>query len=163
MNEKNRLRNLKMKKYFIILLAFFCMGTYAQSYDEDKMILSNFVERLYNNAPFEGCRIIDDYDHSYLLSVVLLAKTKYKVPSAMNRIAQVKSQRNAGEFLNGTQSYSEFIIKTPKCEKGDSTDMTETIEVIKSSSTGFVQQMQLLTTFDSSENFKVYVFYKQIK
>ena len=153
-----------MKKILLpLFMLFSSLVVSAQSYDEDRIILSNFVERLYNNAPFDGCRIIDDYDHSYLLSVVLLDKAKYKVPSAMNRVAQVKSQRNAGEFLNGTQSYSEFTIKTPKSEKKDSIDVSETIEVIKSSSTGFVQQMQLLTTFDESENNKVYVFYKQIK
>jgi len=152
-----------MKKILIFIMFLSSLVVSAQSYDEDRIILSNFVERLYNNAPFEGCRIIDDYDHSYLLSVVLLDKAKYKVPSAMNRVAQVKSQRNAGEFLNGTQSYSEFTIKTPKSENKDSIDVSETIEVIKSSSTGFVQQMQLLTTFDESENNKVYVFYKQIK
>ena len=156
--------NSIMKRYNLIIIFFLCcLNVSAQSYDEDRVILSNFVERLYNNAPFEGCRIIDDYDHSYLLSVVLLDKTTYKVLSAMNRIAQVKSQRNAGEFLNGTQSYSEFIIKTPRCEKNDTTNVIESIEVIKSSSTGFVQQMQLLTTFDSSNDCKVYVFYKQVK
>lgn len=152
-----------MKKILIFIMFLSSLVVSAQSYDEDRIILSNFVERLYNNAPFEGCRIIDDYDHSYLLSVVLLDKAKYKVPSAMNRVAQVKSQRNAGEFLNGTQSYSEFTIKTPKSEKKESTDVAESIEVIKSSSTGFVQQMQLLTTFDVPENNKVFVFYKQIK
>lgn len=153
------------RKFHIIYLVFFltALCANAQSFDEDRIVLSNFIERLYNNAPFEGCRILDDYDNSYLLSVVVLDPTKYKVSSAMNRVAQVKSQRNAGEFFNGTQSYSELTIKTPKGEKTASkNDMVETIEVIKVNSTGFVQQMQLLTTFEDKNHLTVFIFYKEL-
>ena len=86
----------------------------AQSYNQERIALMKFVERMYNNEPFEGCRIIDDYDSSYILSVVELDKSKYSSNSIMNRVAQVKSQRNAGEFFNGTQSYSEITVRTPK-------------------------------------------------
>lgn len=136
----------------------------AQGYDEDRITLANFIERMYNNEPFEGCRIVKDYDKSYLLSVVMLEKAKYSTPTAMNRVAQVKSQRNAGEFFNGTQSYSEFIVKTPRCKDNESNakSIVETIEVIKVNSTGFVQQMQLLTSFDSESN-KVFIYYKPLK
>lgn len=154
-----------MKKvFFLLLLCFAAITTFAQSYDEERIVLSNFVERLYNNAPFEGCRVIDDYDHSYLLSVVVLDPTAYKVRTAMNRVAQVKSQRNAGEFFNGTQSYSEFVIQTEKSkDMGSSETLTNTIEIIKTNSTGFVQQMQLLTTFSDEDKNKVFVYYKEIK
>ena len=159
-----------MKK--IILSLILCFHAWsaicAQSFDEDRVAFSNFIERMYNNAPFEGCRIVDDYDHSYLCSVVVLEKSKYKNSIAMNRVSQVKSQRNAGEFFNGTQSYSEYIIKTPECknhenETGKDSGVIETFEVIKTSSTGFVQQLQLLTTFDDSEGNKVYIYCKDIK
>lgn len=154
-----------MKRVLFILfgaMAFF--QGYAQSYDEDRIALANFIERMYNNEPFEGCRIVEDYDKSYLLSVIMLEKTKYNTPTAMNRVAQVKSQRNAGEFFNGTQSYSEFIVKTSRCKDSDSDvkHISETIEVIKVNSTGFVQQMQLLTSFDAEAN-KVFVYYKVLK
>lgn len=82
----------------------------------------------------------------------------------MNRVAQVKSQRNAGEFFNGTQSYSEITIRTPKSEeKGGNKEMAEIYEVIKTNSTGFVQQMSLLTQFESKENIVVFVYYKKVK
>lgn len=81
----------------------------------------------------------------------------------MNRVAQVKSQRNAGEFFNGTQTYSEFIIQTPlKKDKGDNSGISESLEVIKSNSTGFVKQMQLLTSFQENGGQTVFIYYKMI-
>lgn len=154
-----------MKKYLIIPLMLFvhtCIVS-AQSYDQDRIQLAKFIERMYNNAPFEGCRFIDDYDNSYFLSVVALDQTKYKTPQAMNRVAEVKSQRNAGEFLNGTQSYSEFTIRTPKSvENGENSDMVETIDVIKTNSTGFVKQMQILTSFQTENHLMVFVYAKKL-
>lgn len=143
---------------------FCCISTvmYAQSFDQERIALAKFVERMYNNSPFEGCRIIDDYDNSYLLSVVELDRSKYKTSSVMNRVAQVKSQRNAGEFFNGTQSYSEITIRTPKSEEKGGREMAETYEIIKTNSTGFVQQLTLLSLFDSKYGSSVYVYYKKI-
>ena len=153
-----------MKK--ILLFSTLCLlyiNSYAQGYNQERTALANFIERLYKNAPFEGCRIVDDYDNSYLLSVVELDKSNYQSASAMNRVAQVKSQRNAGEFFNGTQSYSEITIRTPKSEKKGEVNMAETYEIIKTNSTGYVQRMELLTTFVSSENKAVFIFYKKIE
>jgi len=149
----------------ILSLMLCCVSTmiYAQSFDQERIALAKFIERMYNSSPFEGCRIVDDYDNSYLLSVVELDKSKYKTTSVMNRVAQVKSQRNAGEFFNGTQSYSEITIRTPKSEeKGGSKEMAETYEIIRTHSTGFVQQMALLTQFESNESMIVFVFYKKV-
>lgn len=135
----------------------------AQSYNQERIALMKFVERMYNNEPFEGCRIIDDYDSSYILSVVELDKSKYSSNSIMNRVAQVKSQRNAGEFFNGTQSYSEITVRTPKSvEKGECLG-AEVYEIIKTNSTGFVQQMSLLTSFENNNGKNVFVFYKKVK
>jgi len=153
-----------MKRVCIsIVLCCLASIVYAQSFDQERIALAKFIERMYNSSPFEGCRIVDDYDNSYLLSVVELDKSKYKTSSVMNRIAQVKSQRNAGEFFNGTQSYSEITIRTPKSEeKGGSKDIAETYEIIKVNSTGFVQQMVLLTNFESNEGLAVFVYYKKV-
>lgn len=151
-----------MRKILLsILLCCIANVVYAQSFDQERIALAKFIERMYNSSPFEGCRIVDDYDNSYLLSVVELDKSKYKTSSVMNRIAQVKSQRNAGEFFNGTQSYSEITIRTPKSEEKGGAEMTETYEIIRTNSTGFVQQMALLTQFESNENM-VFVYYKKV-
>ena len=148
----------------LLLMMLSCISAMmnAQSFDQERIALAKFIERMYNNSPFEGCRIVDDYDNSYLLSVVELDKSKYKTSSVMNRVAQVKSQRNAGEFFNGTQSYSEITIRTPKSEEKGDREMAETYEIIRTNSTGFVQQMALLTNFESSNGLMVFVYYKKV-
>ena len=153
-----------MKRIILLtLLLGVTLSISAQSFDQERIALAKFIERMYNNSPFEGCRIVDDYDNSYLLSVVELDKSKYKTRSVMNRIAQVKSQRSAGEFFNGTQSYSEITIRTPKSEeKGGSKEMTEIYEIIRTNSTGFAQQMALLTNFESKEGMVIFIFYKKV-
>lgn len=62
------------------------------------------------------------------------------------------------------QSYSEITIRTPKSEeKGGSKEMTETYEIIRTNSTGFVQQMALLTQFESGSGTMVFVYLKKSK
>ena len=148
----------------LLLMMLCCISAMmnAQSFDQERIALAKFIERMYNNSPFEGSRIVDDYDNSYLLSVVELDKSKYKTSSVMNRVAQVKSQRNAGEFFNGTQSYSEITIRTPKSEEKGDREMAETYEIIRTNSTGFVQQMALLTNFESSNGLMLFVYYKKV-
>ena len=154
---------VNIKKSIVLSILFIGMTTniFAQGYDQERIQLANFIERMYNNAPFDGCRIVDDYDNSYFLSVVALDKSKYKTPQIMNRVADVKSQRNAGEFFNGSQSYTEMTIKTPKGEEHES-DMTEVYELIQTNSIGYVRQMQLLTSFEDSTGIMVFVYYKRI-
>ena len=152
-----------MRKVLLsMMLCCLASMMYAQSFDQERIALAKFIERMYNSSPFEGCRIVDDYNNSYLLSVVELDESKYKTSSAMNRVAQVKSQRNAGEFFNGTQSYSEITIRTPKSEEKGGKEMAETYEIIRTNSTGFVQQMALLTNFEGKEGMSVFVYYKKI-
>ncbi len=154
---------VNVEKSIVLSILFIGMTTniFAQGYDQERIQLANFIERMYNNAPFDGCRIVDDYDNSYLLSVVALDKSKYKTPQTMNRVADVKSQRNAGEFFNGSQSYTEMTIKTPKGEVHES-DMTEVYELIQTNSIGYVRQMQLLTSFEDSTGMMVFVYYKKV-
>ena len=60
-----------MRKVLLsMMLCCFASMMYAQSFDQERIALSKFIERMYNSSPFEGCRIVDDYDNSYLLSVV---------------------------------------------------------------------------------------------
>ena len=154
---------VKVVKYVLLIGVLISIANEisAQGYDQERIQLAKFIERMYNNAPFEGCRIVDDYDNSYLLSVVALEKSKYKTPQIMNRVAEVKSQRNAGEFFNGSQSYTEMTIKTPKGEE-HKTDMTEVYELIRVNSIGYVKQMQLLTSFDDNAGMQVFVYYKRV-
>ncbi len=54
-----------------LALAFMiALPTWAQSYNQEKTALANFLVRMYENAPFDGVRAVEDYEQSYLMSVV---------------------------------------------------------------------------------------------
>ena len=137
------------------------MITNAQSFNEDKIAFSNFVKRMYTATPFEGVKIVDDYDHQYLVSVISLEKAKYTNKSIMNRVAQVKAQSQASTFLNGATISMDMVITTK--ETKDSTNnvktIVETVEQIKQNSVGFSRGLELLTNFYDSNNFRMIYIY----
>lgn len=107
-NYKNNLR-------FIILLVFVtsCGSSIAaQSINEEKTALSNFIKRMYNATPFEGVKIMDDYSSQYLVSLLSLDKALYPTNTTKTRIAQVKAQSQASSNINGTSVSTDLIIKT---------------------------------------------------
>jgi hypothetical protein len=155
-----------MKKTLLFLVLLVGLAAKAQSFDDQKVSLSNFLKRMYVAAPFEGVKIIDDYDHQYLVSVISLEKAKYNSESIMNRVAQVKAQSQASTFLNGATISMDMIITTK--ETKDSTDnvttIVETVEQIKQNSVGFSQGLELLINFDSSDNLRmVFVYIRELK
>ena len=138
----------------------------GQSFDSDKIAFSNLIKRMYLSSPFEGVKIVDDYDHQYLVSVISLEKTKYSTESIMHRVAQVKAQSQASTFLNGATISMDMIITTK--ETRDSTDnvttIVETVEQIKENSVGFSQGLELLINFDSSDSrFMIYFYIRKLK
>jgi hypothetical protein len=150
-----------------ILFIFCLLGNLnAQSFNDDKVSLSNFMKRMYTSKPFEGVKIIDDYDHDYLVSIISLDKTKYTNESIMNRVAQVKAQSQASTFLNGANISMDMVITTT--EKKDTqknvNTIVETVEQIKQNSAGFSQGLELLSNFDNSDNSRmVYIYIREIK
>jgi hypothetical protein len=157
--------NLKLLGLLLFSSFFFFSNTYAQSFNEDKNSMVNYLKRLYTAAPFEGVKIVEDYDHQYLVSVLSLDKAKYTSPSILNRVAQVTAQRNANTYLNGSTISSDLVIKTSEQKVGDKTNtVVESIESIKENAVGFTQGLELLTNFDD-ENSKrmVFIFYREIK
>jgi hypothetical protein len=150
---------MKIKTTFFLLLIAF--SSYSQSINDDKTALTNFIKRMYNSAPFEGVKVIDDYDHQYFVSVISLEKAKYPTESMMFRVAQVKGQSQASTFFNGSTISSDLIIKTTEKENATT---TETIETIKENAIGFVKSMELLTNFDNTDGKRmVFIFYKLMK
>jgi hypothetical protein len=155
-----------MKKLLLLLTIVFSINASAQSFNDDKTAFTNFIKRMYSAAPFEGVKIVDDYDHQYLLSVIGLDKAKYTNPSTMNRVAQVKAQSQASTFLNGATISMDMIITTQ--ETKDSTDnvttIVETVESIKQNSRGFTQGLELLTNFENSDSKRmVFMYYRELK
>ena len=156
---------MKMKIYSFWFLVFFAFNYHAQSFNEDKTAFSNFIKRMYMSSPFDGVKIIEDYDHQYMVSVIGMDKAKYADPSVMNRVAQVKAQSQVNTFLNGASIDMSLVVRTTETsEAGQSKVTTESLEQIKQNSTGFSQGLELLSNFDNAEGKKVvYVYVREIK
>lgn len=155
-----------MKKIFLLLILGLTVNTNAQSFNEDKTSFSNFLKRMYSSTLFEGLKIVDDYDHQYLVSVISLEKAKYTSESIMNRVAQVKAQSQANTFLNGATISMDMVITTK--ETKDPTNnvktITETVEQIKQNSVGFSQGLELLTNFYNGDGLrKVFIYIRELK
>ena len=139
---------------FMMLLA---LSTNAQSYNSDRVAFTNFLIRMYNNAPFEGVRAVNDYDNAYLISVLALEPAKYKDnESIINRVASVKAMAQASRFLNGSNITQDMIIHTT--EKSDGASDTEIIENIRENSVGYVKAMEQLTNFTRNDGKSVFIF-----
>ena len=154
-----------MKKLILFIALGFSITANAQSFNEDKNSMVNYLKRLYTAAPFEGVKIVEDYDHQYLVSVLSLDKAKYTSPSLMNRVAQVKAQSQANTYLNGSSISTDIVIKTTEQKAGDKTNtVVESIESIKENAVGFSQGLELLTNFDDEQSKRmVFIYYREIK
>jgi hypothetical protein len=154
-----------MKYIFTIVTALLFSSVFSQSFNEDKTAFTNYVKRMYASAPFDGVKIIEDYDHQYLVSVIGIDKAKYTDPSVMNRVAQVKAQSQVNTYLNGASIDMNTIIRTTETTENNQTkSVTESIEQIKQNSTGFSHGLELLTNFENSDSKKmVYVYMREIK
>lgn len=156
---------MKLKISSFLFFVFFAFNYQAQSFNDDKISFTNFVKRMYMSSPFDGVKIIEDYDHQYMVSVIGMDKAKYADPSVMNRVAQVKAQSQVNTFLNGASIDMSLVVRTTETtEGGQSKVTTESLEQIKQNSTGFSQGLELLSNFDNAEGKKVvYVYVREIK
>lgn len=138
---------------FMMLLA---LSTNAQRYNSDRVSFTNFLIRMYNNAPFEGVRAVNDYDDAFLISVLALDKEKYKTEAVLNRVATVKAMANASRYFNGSNITQDMIIHTT--EKSDGTSDTNIIENIRENSAGYVKALEQLTNFRRKDGLHVFIF-----
>lgn len=145
-----------MRKQILLLCTIIAQLTFAQSYNSDRVSFTNFLIRMYNNAPFEGVRVVDDYDNTYLISVLALDKGMYKTESVLNRVASVKAMAQASRFFNGSNITQDMIIRTS--DKSDGTSDTEIIEKIHENSVGYVKALEQLTNFSRKDGLLVFIF-----
>lgn len=158
-----------MKQYhypasIILCLLLVSLTGSAQSFNGDKMAMTGFLSRMYKTAPFEGVKVVEDYDSKYLVSVVNLEKSKYPTVYMMNRVAQTKAQSLANTFLNGSVISSDLVIRTSEAKStAGSTSAVETIEAIRDNAMGFVRGLELLTNFDTDEDKRmVFIYYREL-
>ena len=144
-----------------LILLLSGLSAKAQSYNAERTALTNFLVRMYNSAPFEGVKVVDDYDNTYLLTVLTLDKSKYPNESTINRVASVKAMSQASRFFNGSNITSDIIIRTS--EKSDGSSDTEIIENIKENSVGYVKQLEMLTNFPAKDDgWQVFMYFKKL-
>lgn len=152
----------KQMRFFFISFIIITLNCNAQSYNQEKTALTNFLVRMYKTEPFEGVKVVSDYENDYLLSVVLVANNGQS-ETARNRIAQVKSQRQTSQYLGGlVQVNSETIIRTTEKIKEEKT-IEEITDIIKENSIGFTKAMEILTVIDAPNNQKCYMFYRKLE
>lgn len=147
---------MKKRLFNVIMLCFCVVVVNAQSYNSDRVSFTNFLIRMYNNAPFEGVRAVNDYDDAFLISVLALDKEKYKTEAVLNRVASVKATANASRYFNGSNITQDMIIHTT--EKADGTSDTEIIENIRENSVGYVKALEQLTNFKRKDGLQVFIF-----
>ena len=149
----------------LIIVVGSIFTTKAQSFGEEKVAFANYLKRMYNSSPFEGVKVIEDYDNNYLVSVLSLEIAKYSSQSTMNRVAQVKAQSQANTFFNGSVIKMDFVVKTTEKRSENATDITvETMESIKENSIGFVKRMELLSNFKiENDSRMLFIYYKKIE
>lgn len=155
-----------MKKFYQLLcILFLTINLGAQSFNEDKTSFVNFVKRMYTASPFEGVKIVEGYDKDVMISVVAIEATKYPSESIRNRVAQVKAQEKASTFVNGAEISLDVIISTKEITDGNNqvTRVSESVERIRQSSTGFSQGLELLATFENTDKSRlIYIYGREL-
>ena len=147
-----------MKKLFLFTaIAAVAMMASAQSYNSDLNDLGQYVQRMYMNEPFEGARVVENVDNCYLITVV--AEKPGNNDYATNRKAEVKGLSYVNKYLNGEMSMQNTIVHTTENSQGYSFEEIE--DFIESRSMGYVQTMQVLSTF-TYDGKKVFVYCKQL-
>jgi len=152
---------------FFIVFSLMLNCLHSQSFNEDKTSFSNFLKRMYLSSPFEGVKIVDDYNHQYLVSVISIEKAKYSSESVMNRVAQVKAQSQASTFINGANISMDMVITTRETKDSSNkslSNITETVESIKQNAVGFSKGLEFLINFESTDKQKmIFVYIRSMK
>jgi len=161
---RNIYLKINMKKLLLLLSILFCLSVKGQSINNEKTSLGNFLKRMYAATSFEGVKIVDDYNHQYLISVISLEKAKYTSESTMNRVAQVKAQSQASTFLNGANISMDMVITTKesKDSANNVTTIVESVEQIRQNSVGFSQGLELLSVFPNGDDKRMVFIYGRV-
>ena len=155
-----------MKKIILAIALFITINETAQDNGGEKVGIGNFVRRMYNAQSFDGVKVLQTQDGlDYMVSVVALKKDPTRAANVESRIASVKAKAFASQYVNGSNVSSEVIIVTTEQKTKDSTiTKTEMRELLKESSMGFAEGMELLINFESNDGKQVvYVYYREIK
>jgi len=121
---------------------------------------------MYNSQPWSGVKVFLDYENKYLISMIELNPANYKTENEMVRVAEIKSRSQVNQFLNGSYITSETIIPTTeKVSKKNPSSIEDVREIIKETSIGYVNSMELISAFISEDEpaKKVFIYLKLLE
>ena len=136
----------------IILFAFTfltCTFSFSQDKCENKIEdLRSIIEQ--NKETYsDGAKYVFIKNCKFLIGIGT-ASTNSKTVSSMSRIASIKARREVSNLINGTKVTSESIMTTEEIISDEMVSYAEVFkDEIKENSIGYVQDMELLTTFKS--------------
>ena len=137
-----------------------------KSFNEDREAMAEYVKKLYFDFPFNDVSVLENYSTRILISVVELEKAKYKRMSDMNRVANIKAKSQINRYINGSNTEEIFIIRTTELKLGENDIIgsdSNTYNALKETSSGWVSNISLLTSFPSEEGeYVIYVYSKPL-
>ncbi|MEI8111337.1 MAG: hypothetical protein WCH59_10135 [Chitinophagia bacterium] len=151
---------------FTIQLLLCLTDTFCQSFNQEKVALTNFIIRMYKTEPFTGVKVFLDYENKYLISLVKLSPKNYNSESDMNRVAEVKAKSLVNQFINGSYITSESIITTTETtSRKNSAAVEDVIETITESSMGYVNALEHISTFtdEKEPDKKVFIYLRELE
>lgn len=152
---------MKRSIFLVIYNFIISVSVFSQSYNTEKTALSNFLIRMYKNAPYD-VKIVEDYDNHYFVSAVMLDPAKYGGnENVMLRVASVKAMSQASRYFNGSSITADLVITTKEDAQGNAN--TEIVEKIRENSIGYVKQLEHLSNFTNDEGKQVFIYLKQVE
>jgi hypothetical protein len=76
------------KVYTLAIICCFTINSFSQSFDEEKVAMTNFVKRMYQAAPFEGGKLLEGDEASYHVVAI-------PVSSSIPKENEIKAQETA--------------------------------------------------------------------
>ena len=154
---------MKTKKFCLLFFAFFSLNAtiMSQSYNSERVTLSNYLIRIYEQTPFEGVKVVDGYYDQYLISVVALPIIENEDDLSMDRVAEIEARSQANKFFNSSKiSVEKDVIRLS--DKKDEKRMRKAITVVIEKSYGYVKALELLSKNEIG-NKMVYFYSTKIK
>lgn len=141
-----------LRNYLTLLCVLLCSLMSAQTIDETRLNMGNYLMRKYSVEPMDGCGIYNTLSQKFVYSIVTLNPTKYAKKTDKYRVASLKAMRQFGEFQQSSTQYSTTTIT----ELSDGT--TQVVDEIISFSMNQVTSMELIKTFDYSNIEQVFIY-----
>jgi len=162
-----------MNKIIILLIGLsfsFNSNLIAQSSSQKYIIddggadfLADYIIGLYKKGRFDGIKLLDMNNESYMISAGTVTISDYKKTSSMRRVAELRAKRNIINFQNeGEEVTSEMLDLVVEGEKNNRSFYEDYYSSkITSKASGFINGMQTLTTFKHENDF-IFIIYTKL-